>query len=102
MVPIQQALYKTGQIYRQPTIVSASARPEMASCFALGVVTTYRVPSGCRNVGQVNSPFPGEAEWLFPPYTRVRVINNDLTARTLELEVLDNKASATDPTAPPG
>ncbi|KAH3732580.1 hypothetical protein Pelo_16582 [Pelomyxa schiedti] len=105
MTPVQQALYKTGQIFRQPTFVSTSTKPSVADGFSkgVGVVTTYRVPSRCPNVGQVTKPvFSHEAEWMLPPYTRVRVINNDLVARTLELEVLDNKASTNDATAPPG
>ncbi|KAH3723030.1 hypothetical protein Pelo_18265 [Pelomyxa schiedti] len=103
MVPVQQALYKNGQIFRQPTFVSTSTKSSVANGFSSGVVTTYRVPSGCPNVGQVtNSVFSNEAEWILPPYTRVRVINNDLAAHTLELEVLDNKGSTNDTTAPPG
>lgn len=85
----QNMFYTPGKMFRFPGFTSTSTDPNVAKDFGTTLLEIH-VPPRCaqvRNIANV-SCFPGEAEWLFAPYSRFKVIEN--AGNFIRLMSLDN------------
>lgn len=85
----QNAFFIPGKMFRFPGFTSATEDANVAQQFGTTLFAIY-IPVRCAQVRSIAnvSCFPEEAEWLFAPYSRFRVVEN--VGNVISLMSLDN------------